>query len=265
MKIKKGLSIVSFYMFIVGVSSINAQQNNLTKDDLLEEINVRAEIKSHSSPTRSPLSLIELRTKGAVIQSLEYSCGAAALATLMGLMGSPATEAQVLDSIFGKELPTFEDKKDGKLKLRALTVDDLEKGARKAGFKVVSVQVPDPAEAEKVLYFFKPAITRMVLYGDYLHFVVLRDIEDGWVSVSDPGYGNFKITWKQFYEAWKAGDQIFLSIGQHPFYAWEDKESKQLYLKRNELDNLPIKEQIAPWGLFQSAHRGITQMGSLPR
>ena len=34
-------------------------------------------------PTRKPLSLKELRTQGCIMQSHQYSCGAAALATVM--------------------------------------------------------------------------------------------------------------------------------------------------------------------------------------
>lgn len=215
-------------------------------------------------PTRAPKSFSELRAEGAVLQTHEYSCGAAALATLMGMFGRPVTELALLESIFDKELP-MEAGPNGRQRLRALNLEDLEKGARQAGFKVVSVQVVEREALDGALQSLKPAIARMRLYGEYLHFVVLRDAGGGWVHITDPGYGTFKMPASQFYEAWQAGDKVLMTIGRHPFYAWRMRADKPVYLKRSEKDVLPPGEELGPMELYRSVQLRLPQMGTLAR
>lgn len=214
--------------------------------------------------TREPVSLVELRARGAVLQKHEYSCGAAALATLMSLFGSPMTENEALRLIFGSELPVVAGK-DGRPQLRALNLEDLETGARKAGFKVISAQVAEKRDLESSLRALKPAIARLSLYGEYLHFVVLRDISEDWVSVTDPGYGNFKLPKSQFFASWEAGDRVLLTIGRHPFEAWKTSDEKPVSLKRSEKDVILPHEELSPMPLYRSIQQRLAQIGTLSR
>lgn len=216
------------------------------------------------APTREPRSVLELRHEGAVLQAHEYSCGAAALATLMSYFGRPATEKEVLDSIFGKDLPVVRGP-DGQLRLRALNLGDLEKAARAAGFKVVSVQVPAAKDLAAALEALKPAIARMYLYEEFPHFVVLRDIQGDWVHVVDPAYGNVRLTTRQFLKAWEAGDGVLMAIGRLPFQAWKTRDDKPVYLRRDEKDAPDIRAELDPSGLYRSVHRRVSQIGTFPR
>ncbi|MBI3297937.1 MAG: hypothetical protein HYZ75_07230 [Elusimicrobia bacterium] len=215
------------------------------------------------SPTRSPRSLVELRSKGTVLQTHEYSCGAAALATLMGRFGKTATEAEVLDGIFGGKLP-MEAGPQGRPRLRALSLADLEAGARGAGFKVVSTQVPDRKSFPEVLRALGPGIARMRLYGEIPHFVLLDELRDGWVKVADPGYGNFWLPAGKLFDAWDAGDRVFLTISKRPFYAWKEGDDKPVYLKRHDAETRPPGEAPAPPELERTLQRRQGRMGSLP-
>jgi len=207
-----------------------------------------------SAKTRAPVSLKELRSKDAVLQAYEYSCGAAALATLMTMFGEDISEGKILKLVFGDQLPVVKSK-DGKMELRALTLADLEQAAGLSKFKVVSAGVPaEKNQALKTLHSLKPAITRMKLYQENLHFVVVKDIKGEWVLVSDPGYGNFKIPWSQFYNSWAAGEKILLTISKYPFYAWQDKSGT--YLKRNDRENIVLKEEeTGPEQLYTSVQK----------
>jgi len=209
-----------------------------------------------SAKTRPPLSFKELRSKEAVLQTHEYSCGAAALATLMTMFGKDVSEADILKMIFGDKLP-LEKNKDGKMELRALTLGDLEQAARMAKFKVVSAGVPaDKEQALKTLYSLKPVITRMKLYQENLHFVGVKDVDGEWVLVSDPGYGDYKIPWSQFYDSWVDGEKILLTISKYPFYAWQDESGT--YLKRDDKENIVLKEgDTGPNRLYTSVQKEI--------
>lgn len=212
---------------------------------------------------RKPLSMVELRTQGAVLQRHEYSCGAAALATLMGLFGKPATELAVLKSIFGKNLPKTRGP-GGREVLRALTLADLEKGARVRGFKVVSLQVKHARDFEAVLRSLQPAIARMSIYKEYHHFVVLHGIADDWVLISDPAYGKVRMPKQQLFDTWEAGERVLLAIGTKPFEAWRTREDR-VFLRRPDADRVPLKNSPGPMELFRAIHQRLPQVTTLIR
>lgn len=197
-----------------------------------------------------------------MLQSHRYSCGAAALATLMTLLGEITFEPDVLKLIFGEKLP-LETDEQGETYLRALTLADLEKAARAKGFKVVSLKAHSGKEAIQTIQSLKPVIARLLLYGDTLHFCVVQEIQDFWVFISDPSYGNVKITLKQFYQAWDAGDRIILTISKYPFYAWVSTDGKKTYVKRNERDVIVFLDDITPVSLYQSVLQRISLVNNL--
>ena len=214
--------------------------------------------------TTKPLSLIELRTKGAVLQSHQYTCGAAALATLMTILGRPTTEAEILEVVFEEEILLEVDEEIG-IYLPGLTLADLERAARAKDFRVVSVKAHTGEEAIKAIESLRPVIVRLLLYGDILHFVVIKEVQNGWVYLSDPSYGNFKIPLRQLYRAWAAGDKIILTISRNPFYAWVPEEEGEVYLKRSDKDILPDYGDITPVALYRSARERALNRDFLPR
>lgn len=211
-------------------------------------------------PMRTPLSMNELRTNQTTLQSHEFTCGAAALATVLSSLGEPITEQDVLVKIFGETMPVRINEK-GEAEVPPLTAADLQRGARNAGFKVVSLQAADGGEALDALEKLRPIICRIFLYEDFLHFVVVRGVENGWVSLSDPAYGNVRVTIPQFDKVWKAGDRILLAVSKEPFLAWKT-DSGQVFIKRDESETVPVVEGVSPVSLYSSSLRSITEMNT---
>lgn len=207
--------------------------------------------------------MLELRSEGAILQKHEYSCGAAALATMMGYFGSQTSEEDVLNAVFGGKLPEAR-LPDGRRVLRALTLEDLEMGARELGFTVISAQVPEAEGLEEALHALKPAIARMSLYGEYLHFVVVRDIAGDWVSLSDPAYGNYRMPKSQFFASWEGGDRVLLAIGREPFEAWKTREDR-LFLRRPDAGRLPPGDELSALPLYRAVQQRTAQLTVLPR
>lgn len=197
----------------------------------------------------------ELRTRGVVMQGHEYSCGAAALATLINLMGGNVSERDMLAAIFGENLPVV--KRGDKYELRALNLADLEKGARESGFKVLSFEALTDGSAVKAVEELAPVVARLNLYGEKLHFVVVRGVSGGWAHIMDPGYGNFSVPLGTFVKSWEPGERILLAIGRRPFYTWEEKGGK-LYVRRHEKESLPGEPYLHARDLYSSVRARLS-------
>lgn len=216
---------------------------------------------------RTPQSYIERRSQGNVRQTHQYSCGAASLATLMKSFDVVATETELLAEVFAsdpKARIVGQPDETSELYLDPLTVKNLEDLARKRGFKVLSLQALAGHEAAASLETLSPCITRLKLYGDTLHFVVVHDMRHGFVHVSDPSYGNYRVPLRQFRQAWEAGDRIIVAISRRPFLVWEDEEGG-LYVKRDSDEVITRDESPYPVNLYQSARRAVTLTNSIVR
>lgn len=212
------------------------------------------------SRPRTPLSYKELRSHGNVLQTHQYSCGAASVATLMNMLGESATEIELLGEVFENDPKLRIVQKDGEsdqVYLDPLTVKDLEDLARRRGFKVLSLQSLPEEAAAQALETLHPVITRLNLYGEMLHFVVVRDIRHGFVHISDPAYGHSRIPLRQFYKAWDSGDRILVAISRKPFLVWETEEG-QLYVKRDPEESVAGGDPRFPGNLYDSARRTVT-------
>lgn len=221
-----------------------------------------------STRPRTPLSYQELRGYGTEFQTHQYSCGAAAMATLMNTFGESVTEVELLAEVFEDDpkLRIIEQEgEDDELYLDPLTVKNLEDLARARGFKVLSLQAMPESAAAEALESLHPVITRLNLYGDTLHFVLVRDIRNGFVNVSDPGYGNYRIPLRQFYEAWEAGDRILVAISRKPFLVWQEEETGQLYVKRDPEEVIAGGDPRFPGNLYEAARRTITLVNTTLR
>lgn len=149
----------------------------------------------HPSELRTTSSWIDIRDSRIVKQSLDYSCGAASLATVLNeFYGLNITEADVFNRLENQEVLSFA---------------DLAKVSEDFGFKAGGLRV----DFEKLLELQIPAIA----YLDYRgrdHFTVITGIsEDGIVSVADPSWGNRRFRRSQFEEMWLAvGGRILLIV-----------------------------------------------------
>lgn len=149
----------------------------------------------HPSELRVATNWIDIRDSHIVKQSLDYSCGAASLATVLNeFYGLSVTEADVFNRLDYQE---------------ALSFSDIEKVSEDFGFKAGGLRL----DFEKLLELQIPAIAYLDYRGQD-HFTVITGISrDGIVSVADPSWGNRRFRRAQFEEMWlSAGGRILLIV-----------------------------------------------------
>jgi predicted double-glycine peptidase len=124
-----------------------------------------------------------------VKQELDYSCGAASLATILNeFFGQSATEKDVLTRIGATDRSSFQ-------QLAAVAPSF----GVKAGGQFVTF--------DELKYLTIPAIA-YVQYRGQDHFTVIRGIRsDGVVHLADPSWGNRQLTAHQFRRMWEAQDK----------------------------------------------------------
>jgi uncharacterized protein len=148
-------------------------------------------------------SLKELRDQYVVKQKLDYSCGAAALATLLRYYFGEETSEEDLLERFKAQLTRDE---MGVKALRGFSLLDLkyvaqEKGYQAAGFKLT---------VEQLTQLAAPVIVPVQPLG-YKHFAVLRGVDRGRVFLADPARGNLRMSLDRFLGEW---DGIVFVLGK---------------------------------------------------
>lgn len=133
-----------------------------------------------------------------VRQRYDYSCGAAALATLLRYgFSDPATEQDVLKQLF--DLLTDQEKVTSRKE--GFTLRDLQRVALARRFKAEGFRI-EPDDLDKisgpVLVYIEPR--------GYKHFAVLRGVKGGRVYLADPARGNIRMPLYAFVETWRQAD-----------------------------------------------------------
>ncbi|MFA6011299.1 MAG: C39 family peptidase [Desulfobacteraceae bacterium] len=126
-------------------------------------------------------------------QNYDYSCGSAALGTLLNYyLGENLTEKQIIQGLM-----EYGDKEQIK-KLRAFSLWDMQKFVDVLGYKSggYNAELSDLKNPD-----LWPCIVPIELFG-YRHFVVLKGIHKGHVFVADPWKGNSSYTVDQFLTMW---------------------------------------------------------------
>lgn len=148
-------------------------------------------------------SLKALRDRHVVKQELDYSCGAAALATLLHYyFGEETSERETLDLLTAR---LTQEERQRKAR-RGFSLLDLKqvaqlKGYQAAGFKLTFEQLTQLATP--VLVFIQPM--------GYKHFAVLRGVDRGRVFLADPARGNLRMSVARFLGEW---DGIVFVVGR---------------------------------------------------
>lgn len=134
----------------------------------------------------------ELRDDSIVKQDLDYSCGAASVATLLNnFLYQNTTEEQILNII---------DK--GDLKASFL---DMQKALTTLGFQSQGLAV-----SYDTLRTLKIPVIVYIKHRKTDHFSVLRGINENFVWLADPSLGNRILTKHQFIEMWHTRDDKIL-------------------------------------------------------
>ena len=138
-------------------------------------------------------SVKTIKEEGVVMQNLDYSCGAASLATLMQYYyNEKVTEKDILDA--AKHVLTGD---TDKVKEKGLSLLDLKQIAQHFGYKSAGFNLS--AESLKnlngpVIIHFKP--------NGYEHFAVLKGVRGDRVYLADPSRGNYRESIYKFIEEW---------------------------------------------------------------
>jgi len=155
---------------------------------------------------RSAKTWRAFQQENVVIQRLDYSCGSAALATLLRhYFEDDVSEQDILKAIFAR-LGRAEDPQ-AELKDRienGFSMLDLWNAAKDLGYLGAVVRIPIAQLAESQA----PVIVRIEKY-EYKHFVVFRGIHDDTVYLADPIRGNVRLSIQEFLDQW-SGESLFL-------------------------------------------------------
>jgi predicted double-glycine peptidase len=143
-------------------------------------------------------SLKALRDEHVVKQRFDFSCGAAALATLLRYgFNEAVTEAQILLELFNR---LSEDEKRTARSF-GFSLLDLQQVAQGRGYIAQGFRLePDqlPLVNGPVIVFIEPR--------GYKHFAVLRGVRGDRVYLADPSLGNIRMPVYAFLEAWRGND-----------------------------------------------------------
>ena len=162
-----------------------------------------AEAAAWSVPTGAKETIVkrhtlkQLRDQYVVKQQLDYSCGAAALATLMVYYyGENTSEKEILE-LLNTRLQTMSEEDRARKTSIGFSLLDLkvvaqQKGYQAAGFKLSVDQLPQ---------LLAPVIVHVRPLG-YYHFAVLRGVAGDRVYLADPARGNLRMSIERFLDEW---------------------------------------------------------------
>ncbi len=165
--------------------------------------------------------LVEQRYRNIVRQAYDYSCGSAALTTVLKYyLGRNLNERQVMEGLlhYGES--------ERIVQRRAFSMLDMKRlvtalGYPSGGFRAT---IADLKELDH------PAIVP-IHHAGFKHFVVLRAIRDDRVFIADPSVGNISFTLSNFKEKWD-GNVLFIVFpgGEKPLDALELKEEDMRFV-----------------------------------
>ena len=160
-----------------------------------------------------PMSQVQFRN--VIRQAYDYSCGSAALTTLLDYyLGRDLQERQVMEGLlkYGEA--------DKIVQRRGFSLLDMKRYAAALGYRSGGFR----AEFSDLDSLEHPALVP-IHYGGFKHFVVVRDVYNDHVFVADPALGNISFTRSRFEAIW---DQNVLFViypsGQEPKNALALKE-----------------------------------------
>ncbi|MCE4052742.1 C39 family peptidase [Pseudomonas sp. Au-Pse12] len=186
-------------------------------------------------------SVRERKFSDIVEQKTDFSCGAAALATILRqAYWLDVNEEQVIKGMLMNS--------DQKLvQTQGFSMLDMKRYAESIGMRARGYRIP-PEKLEAVTI---PVVVLMEIRG-YKHFVVMQRAQKDWVYIGDPVLGHKRYTHEDFVKGWNG--IVFAIIG--PGY---DKANALLdppapLTAKNKLDTFyPVKDaELMDFGFIQS-------------
>jgi predicted double-glycine peptidase len=148
-------------------------------------------------------SIKAARYKTTLRQQYDFSCGSAALATLLTHhYNTPVTEQVVFERMYATG-------DQAKIRREGFSLLDMKRYLKERGFVADGFQLP----IEKLTEAGYPAIVLLSEKG-YHHFVVVKGIEDGRVLIGDPAGGTRSIARSSFDAMWN--NKLLFVVHQAP-------------------------------------------------
>ena len=170
------------------------------------------------------------RDLGIVKQNLDFSCGAASIATLLNkFYGQQLTEQEILVRM-------------NKTELRA-SFEDMQQVMPQLGFEAKGYALPFEQLAQ-----LKIPVIVYLKYRKNDHFSVLRGINGNTVLLADPSLGNMSLSREQFLAAWKTRDgkmegKILAVLPKDADVA----KNSAFFIRQPERQTRLVTEQLRVW------------------
>lgn len=175
-------------------------------------------------------SIKERREAFVVKQKFDFSCGSAAVATLLTHhYGVPTTESDAF-------IDMWERGNQAEIQKVGFSLLDIQGFLVRQGFKADGFQLP----LDKVREIGIPAIALIDLNG-YKHFVVIKGLDERHVLVGDPSLGLYRMRTNKFAEIWNGIVFVIrsrVSDGRESF----NKEEQWAMIPKTPLPN-PLSTQ----------------------
>lgn len=145
---------------------------------------------------------IEDQFRGIVRQAYDYSCGSAALTTLLnGHVGTTLTELQTMEGLlrYGEYNRIVE--------RRSFSLLDMKRFVTALGFESGGYR----GEFADLVKQSQPAIVP-ISYAGFKHFVVFKAYKDGRVYVADPALGNISFDEERFKAVWENNTLFLINV-----------------------------------------------------
>lgn len=138
------------------------------------------------------VNLKALRFRSTVHQQYDFSCGSAALATLLSYhYRFPVSEQQVFSAMYAQG-------DQARIRREGFSLLDMKRYLAAQGFTADGFELP----LSKLVEAGYPAIV-LVSERGYLHFVVIKGLADGRVLLGDPATGTRAVSQAAFEAVWR--------------------------------------------------------------
>ena len=143
-------------------------------------------------------SIKDLRDQNLVKQRFDFSCGAAALATILRYgFGENVTEREILGQLFD----VLSEEQKAAARETGFSLLNLQQVAQARGYRAAGFRL----EPEQLAMLGAPVIVYIEPRG-YQHFAVLRGVRGDRVYLADPSRGNIRMPVYQFLQGWLQDD-----------------------------------------------------------
>jgi predicted double-glycine peptidase len=187
-------------------------------------------------------SIRDIRYEHIVSQRFDFSCGSAALATLLKYgYGIDIPEPEMIRRMMAFSTPEVVVKNGFSMLDMKKFVETI--GLRGRGFRVTS----------EALYHLQIPVLVLMNSDGYEHFVIVKHAEEGRIFIADPALGNRIVMEDDFVKKWNG--LVFAVVGK-PFMEdsplLQGNESLALKLRERALENGTAATPFVEYGLIKA-------------